>query len=201
VDLSEDMLMEAMEKRCESGSNILYLNQDMREFELYGTVAAIYSICDSLNYLTEDGDLATVFRLANNYLDPRGVFIFDFNTPAEYRSPLRRHPIVETQDDVMMIWENTFDEEMMLNEHHVVFFLPAEEDEESSLYEKVEEVHEQRAYTLQEIREALETAGMEFVKAFDAVTGGAVTEETGRVICMAREKFAEGKEYVITDIE
>ena len=38
VDNSEDMLELAMEKRMESGKDILYLLQDMREFELYGTV-------------------------------------------------------------------------------------------------------------------------------------------------------------------
>ncbi|MBO6164243.1 MAG: methyltransferase domain-containing protein, partial [Lachnospiraceae bacterium] len=82
VDLSEDMLAEAMEKRSLSGHNILYLQQDMREFELYGTVAAVVCICDSLNYITARRDLAQVFRLVNNYLDPGGLFLFDFNTPA-----------------------------------------------------------------------------------------------------------------------
>lgn len=77
VDYSEEMLEIAMEKRAESGRDILYLLQDMREFELYGTVRAVISICDSLNYITEEAELEEVFRLVNNYLDPEGVFIFD----------------------------------------------------------------------------------------------------------------------------
>ena len=80
VDNSEEMLQIAMEKRAESGRDILYLLQDMREFELYGTVRAVVSICDSMNYVTEYEDLVTVFQLVNNYLDPEGVFIFDLNT-------------------------------------------------------------------------------------------------------------------------
>ena len=80
VDNAEEMLEIAMEKRQESGYDILYLLQDMREFELYGTVKAIISICDSINYITEEEELLEVFRLVNNYLDPQGVFIFDFNT-------------------------------------------------------------------------------------------------------------------------
>ena len=74
IDLSPDMLQIAMEKRMESGRDILYLNQDMREFELYGTVRAIVSICDSMNYLLEKADLVQTLRLANNYLDPGGDF-------------------------------------------------------------------------------------------------------------------------------
>ncbi|MDD2981692.1 MAG: class I SAM-dependent methyltransferase, partial [Hespellia sp.] len=85
VDNSGEMLQIAMEKREKSGHDILYLLQDMREFELYGTVRAIYSVCDSLNYIAEEEDLEQVFRWVNNYLDPAGVFIFDFNTEYKYR--------------------------------------------------------------------------------------------------------------------
>ena len=80
IDISPDMLQIAIEKRMESGADILYLNQDMREFELYGTVRAIVSICDSMNYLLEKEDLVKTLRLVNNYLDPEGIFIFDLNT-------------------------------------------------------------------------------------------------------------------------
>ena len=80
VDNSQEMLEIAMEKREKSGKNILYLLQDMREFELYGTVGAVVSICDSLNYILEEEELLQVFSLVNNDLFPEGVFIFDFNT-------------------------------------------------------------------------------------------------------------------------
>ena len=85
IDASEEMLEIAQEKKEKSGYEILYLLQDMREFELYGTVRAIISVCDSINYITEPGDLRQVFHWADNYLDPDGVFIFDFNTEYKYR--------------------------------------------------------------------------------------------------------------------
>ena len=61
IDNSPDMLEVAQEKRMESGLDILYLMQDMREFELYGTVAAVVSICDCMNYILEPEDLTEVF--------------------------------------------------------------------------------------------------------------------------------------------
>ena len=85
IDNSEEMLAEAMEKRVESGHNILYLLQDMQDFELYGTVRAVISVCDSMNYLTDEEDLEYVFALVNNYLDPGGLFVFDMNTIHKYR--------------------------------------------------------------------------------------------------------------------
>ena len=85
VDNSEEMLAKAIEKRVESGQNILYLLQDMREFELYGTVRAVVSVCDSMNYILTEEDLLQVFSLVNNYLDPGGIFVFDLNTVYKYK--------------------------------------------------------------------------------------------------------------------
>ena len=85
VDCSEDMLELAQEKEAGKSLNILYLLQDMREFELYGTVRAVVCICDSINYILEEEELLQVFRLVNNYLDPGGLFLFDLNTVYKYR--------------------------------------------------------------------------------------------------------------------
>ena len=56
IDNAEEMLSIAREKLMEYPDgdvrkNILYLLQDMREMELYGTVKAAVSICDSMNIL------------------------------------------------------------------------------------------------------------------------------------------------------
>lgn len=183
IDSSEDMLAEAMEKRAESGQDILYLQQDMRSFELYGTVAGVFCVCDSLNYILEYGELVQVFRLVNNYLDPKGCFVFDFNTANEYASPLRQVPIVETDEEDTLIWENSFDEESGINEHRVTFFLKCEDDR----YEKVEEEHFQRAYSLKDIKAALWEAGMEFVAAYDAETRQEPEDGSCRIYIVARE--------------
>lgn len=82
VDNSVEMLQIAKEK---TSQDFLYLLQDMREFELYGTVKAVISVCDSVNYITKKEELRKVFQLVNNYLDPEGLFIFDFNTEYKYR--------------------------------------------------------------------------------------------------------------------
>ncbi len=99
VDNSEEMLEIALEKKLKSGHDILYLCQDMREFELYGTVRAIVSICDSVNYITEPEELRQVFHWVNNYLDLDGVFIFDFNTEYKYREILGERTIAESREE------------------------------------------------------------------------------------------------------
>lgn len=183
VDFSEEMLNRAMEKREESGLQILYLLQDMREFELYGTVKAVVSVCDSLNYLLEEDDIIETFRLVNNYLDPQGLFIFDFNTVHKYRDVIGDTTIAENRDDCSFIWENYYHEEERINEYDVTFFI-----KEGELFRRFEETHYQRGYTAEEMRVYLEKAGLEFVSMQDADTLLEVTEESQRVYMVAREK-------------
>ena len=104
IDNSEDMLEIAREKAMDEELDILYLLQDMREFELFGTVAGVVSICDSMNYITSEEDLLKVFKLVNNYLDPKGLFIFDMNTPYKYH--LNKHvlQIHAHQSDNLLHW-------------------------------------------------------------------------------------------------
>ena len=184
VDLSEEMLQIAMEKRMESGHDILYLLQDMREFELYGTVRAVVSICDSMNYILEEEDLKQVFSLVNNYLDPGGIFIFDLNTEYKYEKILGDSTIAEDREESSFIWENTYDKEERMNEYALTLFIREEDD----LYRKYQEMHYQKAYRLAEVREALEAAGMEFIAVYDAFTREPAKEDSERVYVIAREK-------------
>lgn len=185
VDNSEEMLEIAREKQIKSGHEILYLLQDMREFELYGTVGAVFSICDSLNYITEPEELKQVFRWVNNYLDPGGILIFDFNTEYKYREVLGNQVIAEDRDECSFIWENYYNHTSMINEYELTLFV--REDEEASLYRKYQESHFQKAYTLREMRGLLEKAGLKFVAAYDAYTKKAPMYTSERITVIARE--------------
>lgn len=184
VDLSADMLEIAAEKQAADGTGILYLQQDMRSFELYGTVRAAVSICDSMNYILEEEDLLQVFRLVNNYLDPGGIFLFDFNTCHKYETLLGEQTIAENREEGSFIWDNYYDSRTRINEYELTFFVR----EESGLYRKFEEVHFQRGYTLEEMKELLEQAGMEFLAAYDAYTPNPAAADSDRICVIARER-------------
>ena len=183
VDNSDEMLAEAMEKKVEDGLDILYLLQDMQEFELYGTVRAAVSVCDSLNYITEKEELLQVFRLVNNYLDPGGIFLFDMNTVHKYRDILGDDTIAENRDEGSFIWENSYDPDTGLNIYELAVFLPRED----GLYEKCEELHCQRAYEQAEIEALIREAGMEIVGVYDAYTDKPASPDSERLLFIARE--------------
>lgn len=183
VDNAEEMLEIAMEKKVESGHDILYLLQDMREFELYGTVRAVISACDSVNYITDDEDLTEVFRLVNNYLDPEGLFVFDFNTEYKYRELLGEQTIAEDREECSFIWDNYYDEEDQINEYELTLFIREKDD----LYRKYQEQHFQKAYTLDTMKRLIEESGLVFEAAYDAYTGNAPGEDSERICVIARE--------------
>ena len=191
VDASPEMLEIAMDKKRAEGYDILYLLQDMREFELYGTVRAVVSACDSVNYVTEPDELEQVFRLVNNYLDPSGIFVFDFNTEYKYRELLGDRTIAEDRKESSFIWDNYYEEEEKINEYELTLFIR----EEDGRYGKYQETHFQRAYTLEEMQALLEKAGLEFVTAYDAYTKEPPHEKSERISVVAREKGKRGGNF------
>lgn len=180
VDNSVDMLQIAREK---TSPEFLYLLQDMREFELYGTVKAVVSICDSINYITDKEDLKDVFRLVNNYLDPEGLFIFDFNTIYKYKNVIGETVIAEDRDDVSFIWFNEYDEESHLNDIDLKVFV----QEEGDVYRKFQEEHIQRGYSLEEIKQLLEESGLVFLQAYDEYSNQEVRPDSERIVVVAQE--------------
>lgn len=202
IDNSEEMLAEAIEKNMSCGAEAaaaddgtsesaedgmkpaLYLCQDMREFELYGTVRAIVSVCDSINYILEPEELIQVFRLVNNYLDPDGVFIFDLNTRYKYEKILGEQTIGETREDHCFIWDNYYDAASGINEYILNLFIQGEDGR----YNRYEEVHYQRAYDLEDIRQWIEVSGLRWEGAYDAFTMEPVREDSERIYIIAREQ-------------
>lgn len=183
IDNSPDMLEVAQEKRVESGLDILYLMQDMREFELYGTVRAVVSVCDSMNYITSEEELLTVFSLVNNYLDPGGIFIFDLNTLYKYCNVLGETTICENRTEGSFIWDNYYDEEEQMNEYDLTLFIR----EEDGRYRKYEETHYQRGYELETIKKLIEQSGLEFLACYGEDSNEPPAEDCERVYFIARE--------------
>ena len=183
IDISADMLSEAKMKAEQNGTDVLFLLQDIREFELYGTVNSILCLCDSLNYITDDEDMQQVFNLVNNYLHPGGLFVFDLNTEYKFKEIYGENTFSETDEDAVYIWENYYDEEERINEYYLNFFMK----NQTGTYDRTQEEHFERAYSLDEIKRFIEKSGMKFEAAYDAFTFEPVKENSERIYVVARE--------------
>jgi hypothetical protein len=161
----------------------MYLEQDMREFELYSTAGTFLSVCDSVNYLTDPEDVVKMLRLVNNYLFPGGIIIFDFNTVYKYRDVIGNTTIAEDRDDCAFIWDNWYDSDTCINEYDLTIFV----HEEGDRYRRFNETHFQRGYTLEEMIGIVEASGMDLVTTIDADTHEDPTDESERIYIIARK--------------
>jgi len=184
IDMSSDMLDIARKKTQAEGLDIMYLEQDMRELDLYCTAGTILSVCDSINYLLSDDDVIETFKLVNNFLFPKGVFIFDFNTLHKYRDIIGDVTIAENREDCSFIWDNYYHDEQHINEYDLTIFAKCGEGD---VFKRSVETHYQRGYTLDEMISFVERSGLMFIAAYDADTHEAPTDESERIYIVAGE--------------
>jgi SAM-dependent methyltransferase len=167
VDGSAEMLAEAF-ARAEGRSDILWLLQDMRSFELYGTVGAVTCCLDSLNYLLDDGDLQKCFATVHNYLDPNGLFLFDMNTPYKFEHTYGNNAYV-LEDEIVWEdgersaiycgWQNTYHPETGLCDFDLSLF----EEDTDGRYRRSDEHQVEKCYELETVKTLLAQAGFELL--------------------------------------
>jgi len=181
VDISEDMLSEARQKADCLDLDILFLNQDMRDFELYGTVDSVVCICDTVNYLKGNEELKRFCGLAYNYLNTGGLFIFDISTEYKFAEVLADNMFCDITGQAAYIWENTFYPDRHINEYLVTFFI-----QDGPKYDRFEELHELYAFNAADIISILKTAGFSDIKAYDSDGFGAPGDQAERIFFSAK---------------
>lgn len=184
IDYSPEMLMVAQDRAFEEEVSILYLMQDMSEFEINQRVDLICSCCDSINYLLEEDEVKSTFERVETYLAPNGLFIFDMNTSYKYKEVLGNQIFADQTDEAAYIWENFYDEEEEINEYEVSFFIKDEEGK----YERTIENHYQRAYSKEYICSLLEEVGLEVIQMYDNYSKQSVSHKTQRITYVARKR-------------
>lgn len=181
VDSSAEMLSQAKVKQGDR--DILYLCQEMRDFELFGTVDAVVCLLDSINYVLDEEDLISCFKWVNNYLNPGGVFIFDINTKYKLEQVLAGNIFNDEQDGVFYSWENYYDDEENICEFDINFFVKNGRD-----YKRFNEIHYERAYSDKEIKNFLKKSGLELLAVYDDLTENLPEKKSEKVFYIARKK-------------
>lgn len=194
VDGSADMLSEAQQRAFEQErGGVLFLLQDMRAFELYGTVGAVTCCLDSINYLLTEQDVARCFACVHNYLDPDGLFLFDVNTPYKFRNVYGDNAYVLeeewTDEDgqtqtAYCGWQNHFDARTGL----CTFDLSLFERCEDGRYERSDEQQCERCYDYEQLTALLEQNGFELLGCFGDWEFSEPTAEDERWYFVARCK-------------
>ncbi|MBO5938224.1 MAG: class I SAM-dependent methyltransferase [Clostridia bacterium] len=183
VDGSGEMLSEAYAQKT-ADDGILYLCQDMRNFELYGTVGAVVCCLDSINYLLTEEDVQKTFRTVHNYLDPDGLFLFDLNTPHKFETVYGNEAYILEDENSFLGWQNEYDKESGICDFYLTLF----EEDEDGRYDRSEEHQQERCYQRETITRLLEKNGFELIGFFSDFDFSTPTDTTDRWYIAARAK-------------
>ena len=184
VDLSEEMLSKAIERKMENGSTSLYLCQNLTELDLFGTINCAVCTLDSINHITDPEDVKTAFEKIGLFTEKGGVFIFDVNTAYKHREILGNNAFIFDTDDVFCSWQNEYDEETQAVHIYLDLFAPCEED---GLYERYAEDFSEVIYSREFLTEALMNAGFEVKAVYDDLTHDEVREDSQRAVYVCKK--------------
>lgn len=186
IDYSAEMLDIARKRAADEGfsDKILWLMQDMREFELYGTVDVAVCCLDGINHLTGKSDLDRTLDLVHNYLIPNGLFIFDINGKYKFENIYSDQSYVMENDDAMCVWQNYYNAKTGLCDFYITLFC----EQADGKYERYDEVQRERMYTLRAIKNALSRNSLEFIGAYSDFNFTDADDKAERIYVIARCK-------------
>ena len=184
IDYSVEMLDIARQNSYELGVSdmVLWLCQDIRDFELYGTVGVAVSCLDTINHLTSTADLYQCFSLVHNYLSNDGLFIFDINGKHKFETVYANESYVMEDEGSFCVWQNFYNEKSRLCDFYITLF----EENEDGAYERYDEEQRERMYTLRSIKKALADNGFEFIGAYGDFDFTAADDSFDRIYIAAR---------------
>lgn len=188
VDGSEEMLSVAIEKKYENNIDVLFLCQDMRNLNLFGTIDISICALDSVNHITNIEDLEKIFDKVSLFSNKDALFIFDANTIYKHRNILSEKTFVYDCEDIYCVWQNSKCNDENKIEINLDFF---EKDED--IYYRNEENFFERAYSIDQLSEILKKTGFEILAIYGDDTENGPKDDTQRLIFVTKlEKFRNG---------
>ncbi len=182
VDMSEEMLSIARERSAEMGLDVLYLCQKAEELDLYGTVDGVVCCLDSLNHITDYKKLCKAFSKISLFLEPECLFIFDVNTEYKHREILGDNVFVSDNGNLYCVWANNYNEKNNIVDISLDFF-----EKRGDSYMRLSEEFSERAYCGEELKSALEAAGLRIMDIFDDMTENPLNEKSQRAIYVTKK--------------
>ncbi|MEG1835282.1 MAG: class I SAM-dependent methyltransferase [Oscillospiraceae bacterium] len=183
TDLSEEMLSVAQNKKYESGQDILFLCQDMRKLDLYGTIDCAISALDSLNHITNEKDLKAVFQKVSLFMNKGGIFIFDVNTLYKHQEVLKNNAFVYDLDEIYCVWQNKLLKDNVTVEISLDLFFQSEDE----VYERFSENFSEKAYSVEIIEKIINETGFSLIGKYDELTKNEPKENSERIVFVIKK--------------
>ena len=182
VDQSTQMLEEARKKFENAEKSALFIHQDMRALDLYGTVDAVVCCLDSINHLPSPRSVEETFKRVSLFLNPGGLFIFDVNTPYKFENILAGNTFVYDYDEVYCVWQNSYRRSTGACRFDLTFFERTE-----AAYQRYDECFYEKSYSERTLVRCLKAAGLDLMNRFEEFTFEDPGEKAERIVYVARK--------------
>lgn len=184
TDASPDMLMEAQNKAYDNEQSIMFLCQRMEETDLYGTVRAVVCSLDSINHLSDVDTVRKTFDTLKNFVDDKGIMVFDINTLYKHQNVLGNNTFVYDEKNVFCVWQNHLLQDERTVNINLDFFC-----KNGELYERFNENFNETAFTDEEITSAVESAGFRVLERLADMTENKPDDTTERIYYVIRREY------------
>lgn len=184
VDYSADMLTYADHKANRENVSIQWVCQDLRKLDGLTDLDAAISYCDVINYIVSEEELRTVFKRVADSLKEGGLFIFDVHSLFHIQNHLINQTFADVTDDASYIWFCSGGENPGEMHHDLTFFAL-----DGDKYERFEEFHHQRTYSIAFYQQLLKDAGFENLNIYAdfSLKPGNVNEKSERIFFVAEK--------------
>jgi SAM-dependent methyltransferase len=180
VDRSEGMLSAAADKAAEAGQEALFLCQDMRSLDLYGTIGTAICHLDGMNHLMSPQSVKTAFSKVALFLEKGGLFIFDLNSLYKIQNELGDNTFIYDLDDIYCVWQNSYSKRSRICRFDLTFF-----ERRDGVYSRGDEHFGERAYTIDQIRDWLALNNLRLDAVYDGFSFEKADDKSKRLVCVA----------------
>lgn len=178
VDLSDDMLNQALNVSRKEGLNIPFRKGDMTSFKNFSKVDFITVINDGINYV-EPTKLLKTFKNFYSLLKKDGVLLFDISSEYKLKNVIANNVFSEDEEDMTYVWFNKLCEDKV--EMDISVFI-----KDGDRYVKNEESQIEYIHTEKSIVDLLQKSGYKTVIAQN-FGGGEVREDSFRIQFIAKK--------------
>ena len=181
IDRSEAMLSRAFDKKPEN-STVLFSQQDLTDFELFGPADFMVSTLDCINYFKSLDQVNDFFTHCAVHLKDNGILIFDMNTLHKYEQILGDNTFIYETDEAFCVWENEFVNPKMYFD--LTYFI----QNDSGSYDRAEDHQEQTYFSVNEVTGLLSENGFSVIEIEDDYECCPQGEQTQRIVITAQKR-------------
>jgi len=179
VDLSSEMLALAEEKCRDLPVRPRFFCEAMENLRLPYPVDACVCCLDSVNYVLKPEKLKRAFRRVFDALEPGGLFLFDADTPEKLEGMDGQVFLDETEDE-FCVWRGEYSQRRRVCSFWMDIFR-----REGKVWQRGGELHEEYAYTMDELEDYLREAGFARIRRYGELKRRAPKEGEQRIFFTA----------------